>query len=592
MPSEDIQPVSTIMRNILRLWRAISPARRAQFPFIVLMMLVASLLEVVSIGAVIPFLGALLTPERIYVIPMLVPVWNFLGITDAPGIIVPMVWMFCIVALFAAIGRAGQVFVLNKYAFGVAHEISARIFHFTLRQPYLVHVAKNSADTINDVTNKASIITFNIVIPSLNLISSTLVATFISIGLFAVNVSVACLSILIFGLMYASVALYIRERLQQFSKLTARESATILRITNESLGGIRDVILEHSYSVYESTFNKHDSRLKSAYANHTFITSCPRPLFEAVGMILIAVIGLMFLKEGGVESAIPVLGAFAIAAQRLLPALQQIFVSYSSINAGRTALENVINSIENSNFAIGTSVKMDSEFPFTQSIEINNLSYSYPGSLEHIIKDVNATINIGDRVGIIGPTGSGKSTLVDLIIGLLQPDEGEILIDGKPLNANNVCGWQHNLAHVPQSIFLVDGNLAENIALGVKGDEIDKDRMSRALEISQLSHFINGGIETENVGERGAKLSGGERQRIGIARALYKNAKIIIFDEATSALDTETERRLIEKIFDLNKPVTIIMIAHRLSTLENCNKILRIQPDGTVTQGTFNEYCT
>lgn len=591
MSGENALPDSTMIRNIFRLWRAISPVRRAQFPFIVLMMLVASLLEVVSIGAVIPFLGALLTPERIYVMPILSPVWDFLGIADARGIIVPMVWMFCIVALVAAIGRAGQVFFLNKYAFGIAHEISARIFRFTLRQPYLVHVAKNSADTINDVGNKANIVTFNIVLPSLNLISSTLVAIFISIGLFTFNILVACLSILIFGLMYAGVALYIRQRLQQFSQLTTRESATILRIINESLGAIRDVILEHGYSVYESTFNKHDSRLKSAYANHTFITSCPRPLFEAVGMILIAVIGLIFLKDGSVERAIPVLGAFAIAAQRLLPALQQIFVSYSSINAGRTALDDVINSIENCNFAIDTSAKACSVLQFTQSIELNNLSYSYPGSPRYVIKDANAKIDIGDRVGIIGPTGTGKSTLVDLIIGLLQPDEGEVLIDGQQLTAINVRGWQQNLAHVPQSIFLIDGNLAENIALGVKSDEIDKDMMSRALEISQLSHFLNGGIETENVGERGAKLSGGERQRIGIARALYKNAKIIIFDEATSALDTATERRLIEKIYDLNKSVTIIMIAHRLSTLENCNKILRIQPDGTVSQGTFGEYC-
>jgi ATP-binding cassette, subfamily B, bacterial PglK len=584
---------NTVLKNILKLWRIILPVRRTQLPLVMLIMIATSLLEVMSIGAVIPFLAALLEPSILYNNPKFNPVWKYFNITRPIDIIVPMTWMFCSTAVLSTLSRVMLIYVSNKYSFAVSHDISAKIFQATIRQPYLTHTSRNSSDAVNEVTNKANIVTFDIIMPILHLISSSFLVALISFGLFTLNPFVSIISLVVFGTMYALIAFLTKWQMRSISTTNTYETASILKTINESLGAIRDVILDQSYAVYERTFNKHDQALKNSYSKYNLITSCPKPIFESIGMVSIAIVGLVFLTEqgGGSSGAIPMLGAFALAAQRILPAMQQMYVSYSSINIGKQALEDIINTLEKLNIIIEMKKTGDLLQPFSKSIIFKDVNFTYPNSERKILSSVNFEIHSGDRVGIIGTTGSGKSTLVDLLMGLLTPNSGEIRIDGKELVSNNIRSWQRNIAHVPQSIFLVDGSISDNIALSLVAEGIDSERLINALKVSNLSHFIDRRFAGENVGERGAKLSGGERQRVGIARAIYKNSNVLVFDEATSALDTNTERQIIENIYEFNKSITIIMIAHRVSTLKQCNKIIHVDANGKVIQGTYREIC-
>jgi ABC-type bacteriocin/lantibiotic exporter with double-glycine peptidase domain len=357
------------------------------------------------------------------------------------------------------------------------------------------------------------------------------------------------------------------------------------------LGGIRDVLIDGTQEFYCKLYQNSDLLLRRASGDNIFIASSPRYLMEAIGMILIAILAYsLTLQEGGVMVAIPVLGALAIGAQKLLPALQQAYSSYSTIKGVKSSFIDVLNLLDQP-LPYNASQNLIKLMPFKQEIIFKDLSFRYTKDTPWILKNVNLSFKKGEKIGFIGVTGSGKSTLLDILMGLLTPTSGEILIDGVTITQENRRAWQAHISHVPQSIYLADSTIQENIAFGLRSEQIKEHKTVQAAQQAQISETINSlkNKYKSFVGEQGIQLSGGQRQRIGIARALYKDSDVLIFDEATSALDNQTEQKIMEQIAQLNNNKTIFIIAHRLTTLKQCDTIIRINTDYRVEKLNFNQ---
>ena len=358
----------------------------------------------------------------------------------------------------------------------------------------------------------------------------------------------------------------------------------------EGLGGIRDVLIDGSQKFYCKLFRTSDLLQRRAAANNSFVMNSPRNVMEALGMVLIAIFAYIITQQGDISAAIPVLGTLALGAQRILPALQQMYGAYSKFKGARSSVEDVIKLLQQ---PMPTYVNQPllSPIAFEQAIILKNLSFRYNQKTPWVLKDVNLKINKGTRIGFIGVTGSGKSTLIDIIMGLLSPSQGKISIDNQAINDKNLRAWQAHIAHVPQNIYLSDSTIEENIAFGVSKEKINHSQVKKAAKQAQITELIESwekGYQTF-VGERGIRLSGGQRQRIGIARALYKQANVLVFDEATSALDNKTEQAVMKNIEDLGKEITILIIAHRLTTLKGCDQIVELGKNHKVNMVSYEQ---
>jgi ATP-binding cassette subfamily B protein len=352
----------------------------------------------------------------------------------------------------------------------------------------------------------------------------------------------------------------------------------------EGLGGIRDVLLDGSQAVYSKIYASSIRELQQASSENSFINQAPRFGMESVGIVIISLLAYtMTLTQGGAE-VLPMLGVLALGSQRILPLLQNIYNNWSVFMGNHASLLDVHELLSQPLNRENSHSLHKTLLAFKETIKLNNLSFRYNKNSSWVVKDANLTISKGDRVGFVGTTGSGKSTLLDVLMSLLEPSQGTITVDDVLINADNRQAWQLNIAHVPQDIFLADATLAENIAFGCPSEDIDMARVRHAAQEAKISDVIEGKEEGYNmiVGERGVCLSGGQKQRIGIARALYKNATVLIFDEATSALDNKTEKEVMRAINALRKDLTILIIAHRETALQGCDTIVNIE-NGVVT---------
>jgi ABC-type multidrug transport system fused ATPase/permease subunit len=394
-----------------------------------------------------------------------------------------------------------------------------------------------------------------------------------------------------FGCIYMLIIRLTRSRLLADSARVAHESTNVIKSLQEGLGGIRDVLIDGSQATYCQVYRNADLPLRRAQGNASFIQSSPRFGMEALGMILIAGLAFSLAQQpDGIAKAIPVLGALALGAQRLLPVLQQAYGAWTGIQSGRASLQDALDLLDQP-LPDYADQPPASPIPFQKDIRLAQLSFRYQPDSPHVLNALNLTIPKGSRVGFIGATGSGKSTLLDIIMGLLEPSDGSMQIDGQVITPLSQRAWQAHIAHVPQAIFLADCTIEENIAFGVPKAEIDHERVRRAAQQAQIAPSIESwplGYQTF-VGERGIRLSGGQRQRIGIARALYKQADVIIFDEATSALDGETEQAVMQAIEGLSQDLTLLIIAHRLSTLQNCTQVVELAAGRIKRVGSYQD---
>lgn len=579
------------MYLLFRLWNHLARRRQKQFIFLLLLMFVSALSEIVSLGALLPFLAVLTDPERVFAHPSLGSVVSFFHIGTAHDLLFPLTALFMIAAIAAGGLRLMLLWLNTRYSFAVGADLSIEVYRRTLYQPYSVHVARNSSEIISGISGKVGGVVYGGVLPVLALISSAVLIIAITSALMAIDASITIFALIGFGACYSFITWLFRLRLEVNSERIAHEQTQVIKTLQEGLGGIRDVLLDGTQPVYCDIYRKADHALRMAQGSNMFMTAAPRFAIEAAIMVLIAGLAYWLSKQpAGMMDALPVLGTLALGAQRLLPALQQGYGAWAGIIGSKASLADAISLLDQ-------PLPPEAEHPdappwqFARDICFESVRYKYCDNGPWVLNDLSLTIRKGSSVGFVGSTGSGKSTTLDMLMGLLYPNEGSILIDGKPLIADHIRAWQQNIAHVPQYIFLADSTIAENIAFGVPKSEISLDRVKRAAQQAMIAEFVESRQEGYHavVGERGIRLSGGQRQRIGIARALYKNAKVLVFDEATSALDNLTEQAVIHSLRNLSADLTVIIIAHRVTTVQHCDIIIELENGKVVAQGTYQE---
>ena len=554
-------------------------------------MFIASIAEVVSIGLVLPFLGALTSPEQIYQQSIMQYPIQLLNITKPDQLILPLTIVFITVAIIAGVIRLTLLYVTTRLSFAIGADISIDVYRRTLHQEYSVHLLRNSSEVINGIVTKTHVVVKGGLTPALMLVSSIIMLVGIISALFVIDKQISFFAVVGFGVLYGVVIKFTRKRLKQNSKVVAYQSNGIVKSLQEGLGGIRDVLIDGSQEFYCTLYRNADLPMRRASGDNMFISGSPKFVMESIGMSLIVILAyLLTQKQGGITAAIPILGALALGAQRLIPALQQAYSSYSAIQGSRSSNQDVLDLL-NQPLPISTSQNQSIAIPFKKDIVLNNISFRYSKNTPWVLKNINLKITKGMHVGFIGATGSGKSTLLDIIMGLIPPTKGEIVVDNKVITVINRQAWRGHIAHVPQSIYLSDNSIEENVAFGIPKDEINKKRVEKSIKQAKIDELISESKDGYQaiVGEQGIRLSGGQRQRVGIARALYKQTDVLVFDEATSALDNNTELEVMKEVSELKRDLTVLIIAHRLSTLKNCDRIIRLNNNGSVDIGTYDE---
>ena len=553
-------------------------------------MILTSFAEVITIGAVLPFLSVLTSPEFVFEHQITKPFIEYFKIMEPKQLFLPITVLFAIAALLSGLMRVVLLWAQTRLSYNIGADFSISIYRRTLYQPYSVHTSRNSSEVIAG-TGKASTVVSFIILPIITIISSSILLLSILIALFYIDPVVALATFGGFGAIYIFVIIISKKQLAKDSKCINRESIHVLKALQEGLGGIRDVLIDGTQSTYCNIYRNSELPLRRASANIQIISGSPRYVIEALGMLLIAALAYSFTHRAeGITNSIPILGALALGAQRLLPVLQQSYSSWTSMRGGHATLSDALDLLDQP-LPENIDAPLPPALPFEHNISLSKLGYRYSLQTPWILRKFNLTITKGSRIGFIGATGSGKSTLIDIIMGLLNPTEGNLEVDGINITSKNQRAWQSHIAHVPQAIFLADTTIAENIAFGVPIEQIDYDRLHQAAQKAQIANVIEG-LENQYatiVGERGVRFSGGQRQRIGIARALYKQANVIVFDEATSALDNDTELAVMQSIESLSDELTVIIVAHRLSSLKNCTQVIELSDGKVKRSGTFKE---
>lgn len=578
---------ASVIYSLRRLFSHVPRRRRWQLGGLVLLMLAGAAAEMATLGAVVPFLAMLADPDGAASHPLLETFGGLRAGRDAPALLLVAAAFFATVALVAAAVRMMLFWASYRFTFGLGADIGGEVYRRTLYRPYTWHVARNSSESVAAI-EKVNSVTNSVIVQIVQGGVAFLIAAAVLSTLLYLDFRTAVAAGTCFALLYGLTTIISRQRLRRNALLIASNRTNRVRAVQEGLGGIRDVLLDGTQPIYHKRFAAFDNEMRRAQAGNAFIGASPRVIMESAGVILIMALAYaLSTRQGGLAHAIPVLGALALGAQKLLPQMQQIYYAWSAITGNRRELDDVLDLLEAPlapQYAVAAVSASDLRpQPGKPLIALRGVSFRYHADGPEILRAIELEIPRGRRIGIVGTTGSGKSTMIDLIMGLLPPSQGRIEIEGQPLELRNLRTWQERIAHVPQSIFLVDASIAENIALGTPSPEIDWPRLEEAARTAQLDEFIAilpDGFRTA-VGERGVRLSGGQRQRIGIARALYKRADVLVLDEATSALDNQTEQDVMGALEQLHGERTILTIAHRLSTIQRCDEIV------VVSQGTI-----
>ena len=568
--------LSASLRVLVRLYAHLSPRRRWQLLLTSGLTLVGATAELATIGAVIPFVGVLLNvnSRSTSFLPQHLPVMSSGALTIAITV------SFAALALSTACIRVAVLWITTRFVYALGEDISVKVFSDVLNKPLKYHLKHNSSEAVA-LINKSKQLTSNLVLPLMIASSNALIAFAISAGLLIVSPTISICAFLCFAAIYALVALFSKKRLIRNSVTASVSYSEQTKVLQEGLGAIRDILLDRSQSYFLARFQESERSIARAQAANAVIGLSPRYIVESLGMIVIAALVCTLVVSGHeITSLLPSLGALVLGAQRLLPSMQSIYYGYSQVSANWGSLTEVIDFLEEPSRDVDQI--STSRLPFVHKIEVKGLSFRHEGSSSNILDQINLCIEKGSKVGFIGRTGCGKSTFMDLVMGLSEPTAGRIIIDDAILTPSNLANWRCQVSHVPQNIYLADVSVKENIALGIDRRLIDNRRIadvSRMAAIEEFSAKLPRGLDTL-VGERGARLSGGQKQRIGIARALYKRPELLILDESTSALDEETERQIMQTIFELGRSQTVFIIAHRLKTILKCDVVYELSTGG------------
>ncbi len=564
-------------------------SRRMKFFYLILLMILSSLAEVFSIGAILPFLAVITSPEILMENEMLASYAISFGYETPSELIVPLTIIFLASVIFASLLRIGQLIFNTKMAFSAGSEISVIVFKNALSQSYLDHKISNSSELISTLATKIDDVIYRTIQPALQLISSVILIIFIVSFLMLINPTVIILSVLILSIIYILISQLCYKLLASDSDNIALMRDRIVKISSESFASIRDIIISKSYSIHENRFNSADQSLRKSQASILILSNIPRYILEAVTIVIIVSIAFIYRDGTSGFTVIALLGAIAMAGQKLLPAFQQVYGSWATIVGNISPLSDVVIMLEKS--VVNHSASNVCKVSFNNEIKLDSVTFSYPGKAITALENINFSIKKNSCVAIIGSTGGGKSTLMDIVLGLLNPDSGGLYIDEFLINdQSTIDSWHTFIAHVPQHVYLSDVTIAENISQCSSIDEVNEERLVGAAKDAEILSFIESLPERFNtiVGENGSNFSGGQRQRIGIAKALYRESPVIVLDEATSALDKITEHKIIDNICN-TKGRTVFMVSHRLESLKRCDLIVEIHSGKVGAVGTYDE---
>ena len=576
------------------IWNYFSRRRKKQIWFAIFLMIFSSLADLVSIASVLPFLYVITSkPETLWENNFVREFFKLIWINDPNKTFIPITIIFIFTAISSGVIKTTYLWFNSRLSGAIGSDLSTDVYKRVLNQPYTFHLNKNSNKVVSALTQHLSK-NIRAIQAYLDLFGSTLTNIVLIYGLLVINWKIALSSLFIFGLAYWVILKFARSRLLINSQKIAKSYDYQVKIINEGIGSIRELILYQLQNIYLKEYRDNDYPMRRWESEQTFLTNFSKYLLETLALLLIAFITIsLFILSKDTSTIVPTLGTIALCIQRLLPGLQKSYVCFAFIKSVWVSLEDVYKLLK-----LPLSLKLKKQYK--KQLNINNqeeiifkdVSFKYQSCSKFIFKELNLKIKLGTSLGIIGETGEGKSTFIDILIGLLKPISGEIFIAGKTLKSSkNLYYWRNCVSHVPQDIYLADISLAQNISLCLDEKNIDFNRLRHAAKVACIDSFIEStknGYQTV-VGERGILLSGGQKQRIGIARAIYKSAKVLILDEATSSLDKTTEIKVINSIREANMNMTLIMIAHNIKTLEKCDRIIKFKNGKLNFDGLYKE---
>jgi len=589
------------MKTLKKSLALLTPHERKRGLLVLVLVMGMALLETAGVASVMPFLAVLGNPEVLETNPVMNGLYAFsqaLGIRTPDDFLIALGLGAFVLIIISAAYRTLTHYAMNRYIEMRRHSIGSRLLETYLRQPYAFFLDRHSGDMSKNIFSEVDQLIGNVFRPAYNMVAYSLVLIAITALLLLVNPSLALLAAGLFGGLYALVFLGLKHKLTRLGGTLVSSNKERFMAASEAFGGIKDIKLLGREQSYLSRFETHSQEFATTIASHQTINQVPKYLIEAfafggiIGIVLFLMIGAGGLSNNALGQILPIVGLYAFAAYRLQPALQNIFSGFASLRFGQAAVDSLYADLHPDNAPAQLPRAAPAPLKVKHSIALQHLSYTYPKAAKPALIDLNLEIPVGSAVGLVGSTGSGKTTLVDVLLGLLRPMEGAIAVDGVPVSDEQLRAWQKSLGYVPQEIFLTDTSIAENIALGIPKAQIDQAQVERCARMAQVHEFIVHDLTAQYetlVGQRGVRLSGGQRQRIGIARALYHNPEVVVFDEATSALDTVTEQAVMDAIDALAHQKTIILIAHRLSTVKNCDQIVLLEQGAIKAKGTFNE---
>ena len=582
----------SIWAAVKKMWALLSRSERKYVYLLMPLITVMALMQVVGVVSVGPFLALVANPEIVDRNSILSAVYDFLGFESYRSFL-----------LFAGFGALGLLLLSNaisaftewsllRFSWRLNHDLSKRILERYLHKPYVFFLSNNTSRLGKNLLSEVKQVVKGFVVSGMKLVANGVVALFILGLLVAVNPLLALMAFATLGGAYAVIFAFVRKRLDVIGRRRSYYDRERFKTANEALAGAKEIKLLGKERSFLRLYSTPSKRYSHNMANHQAISTLPRYALESVafgGMILIVI----YLLGTGQSTArvLTLLGLYAVASYRLMPALQQTFRSLTDLRFSAPAVDVIFEDIEDANFLLPPDRETVRPIPIQKSIELRNITYSYPAS-NPVLENFSLKVEANTSVALVGSTGSGKTTTVDIILGLLEPQAGSLVVDGVEVTSENLSSWQANLGYVPQDIFLADDTAAHNIAFGVPPEKVDMAAVERAAKLANIHEFIVNelpqGYETIT-GERGARLSGGQRQRLGIARALYHDPSVLVLDEATSALDGATEESIFRAVSEIGKSKTVIMIAHRLATVRDCDVIYVLDSGRVVTKGTYDD---
>ena len=584
------------MNDIKKIFRFLSIKERKQAFFLIVLLFIMAIFDMIGVASILPFMAVLTNPDVVETNEILNYLFNFskvLGVNNKEDFLFALGISVFILLVTSLTFKAFTMYIQLRFTQLRQFSIGKRLVENYLDQSYSWFLNRHSAELEKKVLSEVTLVVNNAIKPIIELIAKSFLTLGILLLLILIDPKLAFIVFIVLSFSYGVIYKLTRGFLNNIGEESMEANRLRFKSINEAFNAIKEIKIGGLEDSYVDRFKKSAKVFALHQASSAVLVQLPRFALEALAFGGILLVTIYLLDQSGeIVNVIPIISLYAFSGYRLMPAIQQIYSSVSQLRFVGPVLDSLSNDLRSLKKINSTQQEKISKMPLNNSINLQNINFNYPKSSKKSLRDINLKIDALTTLGIVGSTGCGKTTLVDIILALLEAQEGSLEVDGKTINNSNRKSWQRSIGYVPQQIYLSDDSIESNIAFGIDHSKINLDFVKEAAKIANLHNFIMNELPHKYqtiIGERGIRLSGGQRQRIGIARAIYHKPSVLILDEATSALDNLTEHAVMEAINSLNKKITIIVIAHRLSTIKNCNSIVFLDKGEIKAKGTYEE---